>query len=47
MTDLQMKWEAPRAKLAEVDHSSIEVWKNVMQGAQSALNELEWAFQDA
>ena len=45
MTDLETKREAARAKLAEVGQLSTEARKNVMQGAQSAWDDLEKAFQ--
>lgn len=47
MTDLETKREAARAKLAELDQSSAEAWKDVQQGVQSAWDELEKAFRDA
>ena len=47
LADLETKREAARAKLAEVGHSSAEAWKDVKQGAQTAWDDLEKAFQDA
>jgi TolA-binding protein len=47
IADLETKRDAARAKLAEVGKSSAEAWKDVQQGAQSAWDELERAFQDA
>jgi hypothetical protein len=47
LADLETKREAARVKLAEVGHSSAEAWKDVKQGAQSAWDDLEKAFQDA
>ena len=47
MAALEAKREAAHAKLAEVGESSAEAWKDVQQGAQSAWDELEKAFQDA
>ena len=47
LADLETKREAARVKLAEVGDSSAEAWKDVKQGAQSAWDDLEKAFQDA
>jgi TolA-binding protein len=47
MADLETKREAARAKLAEVRDSSVEAWKDIQQGAQSAWDELDKAFRDA
>ena len=47
MADLETKREAARAKLAEVSDSSVEAWKDIQQGAQSAWDELDKAFRDA
>ena len=47
MADLETKRDAARAKLTEVGQSSAEAWKDVQQGAQSAWDELDKAFQDA
>ena len=47
LANLETKRDAARAKLAEVGQSSAEAWKDVQQGAQSAWDGLEQAFQDA
>lgn len=47
MADLEVKREAARVKLAEVNQSSGEAWKDVQKGAQSAWDELDKAFRDA
>jgi len=47
MAELETKREAARAKLAEVGDSTAEAWKDVQQGAQSALDELDKAFREA
>ena len=47
LADLETKRKAASAKLAEVDGSSAEAWKDVQKGAQSAWDELDKAFREA
>lgn len=47
MAELETKRDAARVKLDEVAHSSVEAWKDVQKGAQSAWDELDKAFHDA
>ena len=47
MAELETKREAARAKMAEVGHSSVEAWKDVQKGAQSAWDELDKSFRNA
>ncbi|HUG68904.1 MAG TPA: hypothetical protein VMM76_14240 [Pirellulaceae bacterium] len=47
MAELETKREAARVKLAEIGDSSAEAWTDVQQGAQSAWDELDKAFNNA
>jgi hypothetical protein len=47
MTELETRRAAARAKLAEVNNSSADAWKDVRKGAQAAWDELDKAFRDA
>ncbi len=47
MADLEVKRDATRSKLIELQTSSAAAWKDMQTGAQSAWEELESAFRDA
>lgn len=47
MADLEVKRDATRSKLNELQTSTAEAWKDMQKGAQSAWEELESAFRDA
>ena len=47
LTELETKRDAARAKLAEVRGSSVEAWKDLRKGAQSAYDDLDKGFRDA
>jgi predicted ribosome quality control (RQC) complex YloA/Tae2 family protein len=47
LPELQAKQDSAHAKLAEVQKSSAEAWKDMKQGAQAAWDDLNNAFRDA
>jgi regulator of replication initiation timing len=47
MAELDIKRDTARAKLNKVVHSSVEAWKDVQKGAQSAYDDLDTAFRAA
>ena len=47
MADLEAKRLVAKARLAEVNDSTAEAWKDIQQGAQSAWEELDQAFRKA
>lgn len=47
MTDLELKRQAARDKLTELENSTAEAWGDIEKGASAAWDDLKNAFQDA
>jgi TolA-binding protein len=47
LAELETKRDTARAKLAAVNESSVEAWKDLQKGAQAAWNDMDKAFSEA